>query len=345
VRLLLEKLKSTTMKTKSLLILLFFAISISFVNAQEYILPEDIDYKKHFFFGKAGWLRKTDKTAVQCKTALHFKLVSKATAMAGKGMDSRAFATSYAILQGVSEETMQQITDEYYMILQRKLQEAGFKMVPFEKVKQSSVYDKMVEKEKDRTYSNKSRGAALTFTAYNGPNGKYQDGNIGYWGLYKKLSKETKAVVINAEVIIEFANFDINLKKSRGFRYESASAKASVVPDVIITPFTSVDAYGTTTGDQTQSHLTFLDSKGMSFSIAPNKSISFGGDFATKVDSYSGEVPKVMKKHLSLTSDLSLTTGTFEIIADEEQFKKDVLEALEKYADILVAKLKMTLEK
>ncbi len=326
-------------------IILLLIFGSYYLMSQEYVLPENLDYKKHFQWDKSKWLRKADKTAIKCKSALHFKLVSKATEIAGKGMDSRASATSYAILNGISEKTMQEIADEYYVILNKKLTEAGFKMLPYENVKKSDVYEKMMNKEKDRTYSEKSRGAAFTVTAYNGPNSKYHEANIGTWGLFKKIAKKNKALVINSDVIIEFANFDIDLKKSRGFRYEAATASTTVLPDVIVTPYTSVDAGGTSMLDQTQSTLTFLDAKGMSYEVKANKSISFGGDYATKIESFSGQMPAVMKRFVNIKGDLDLSTGTFEITADEEQFKKDVLAALERYADILVKKLIMTLEK
>lgn len=321
-------------------------LTISFLSiSQNYILPENIDYKKDFFWEKSRWLRKSEKKAIQCKTALHFKVVSKATEIAGKGMDNRASATTYAILDGVSEETMQEISDQYYLILQKKLKEIGFTMLPFDNVKKHKVYEKMVNKEKNRTHVEKSRGAALTFTAYNGPNGKYHEGNIAYWSFYKKIAKANKALVINSDVIVEFANFDIDLKKTRGFRYTSATATANVLPDVIVTPYTSADAGGTGMFDQTSSSISFLDAKGMSFNLAANKSISFGGDFATKIDSHSGEMPKIMKRLVNIKGNLDLSTGTFKITANDELFKKDVLAALEKYADIMVTKLKMTLEK
>jgi len=326
----------------NLLIIVGLLFNLS-LTAQVYKSPEEIDFKKDFFSLKASWMKKQPQAVIQGKTALHFKLVSKSTAMAGRGGQERTFATAYAMIEGISEETMQEIANEYYSMLNKKLSEKGYNTFEYETLKNASVYSKMMDKEKDREYANKERGVALTVTAFGGPNGKYHMGNIGYWGLYKNLSKETNAMVLNTEVIIDFANFDISLKRKYGLSYTETKSNATVFPEIIITPFTSADAGGNTIADQTQSGFSFLDKKGMSADIIPNVSIGFGGDFATSVDVYKNKMPKSMKRFMSFGS--SLDPGTFVITVDDKKYKEAVLYALDKYIDLMLNKLDEKLTK
>ena len=295
----------------------------------------EVDMKKDVKLSNKGVAKKM-KTVAVTKTALHFKEITVGKALAGKGMQERVGSTTWAILDGVDDELMQSLADEFYHILNQKLQNAGYQTVDWETVTAAKAYEKLSDKEASREMSSKEHGAAQTFTAFNGANTKQLEGNIGTWSQYGKLAKELNAFPLAIDLFIDFAVFDIDLRRRRGYKYTETTASAHVVPEISIKPYLGGETLPIGYAPA-YSNISVTQSYGKSTIININKNVSIPGEIASSIDGYSGKLPKKMKRWISIGDNL--TTGTFVIHADPELFRKAVLNALSEYTDVLIAKM------
>ena len=301
---------------------------------------DQIDMKKHINLQGKKFFKKGDAVAL-FKTALHFKVISSGTAMVGKGMQERNFATSWAMLSGIEDAQMQEITDAYYEMLKNKLTKMGIKVVDYETISKSKAFGNLSDKDSRREWSSKSTGAAQIYTAFNGPLTPPVEGNISNWSKLGKLSKELKADAMFVDLVIDFAVFDIDFHRKRGLKYTSTSASANVIPEVTIMPYYNgeIPPMGYS---PTQSGLNLIPAYGQQGIIQIKKNILFPGAISEHIESYSGQMPKSMKRWISIGSELDLTTGTFVVQADPEMFRNRVMAALEQYTDVWLAKWEET---
>lgn len=267
----------------------------------------DINYKKDFNVSGKSLIKKC-QTAAIAKLAIHFKTITNGTAYVGKGQN-RTSSVTWAMLDGVSEVTMQEIADEFYAYVNQKLEnELNIKTIDWEQV---------IAQEKE--YSNIREKQIV--------------GNPGIWGAYAKLGKALKANPITIDLVVDFAKFDIELSRRYGYSYTSASASADVIPEI------SVQYMSGATGFNSMfSNVTFIGKYGEAGIINLTKNINFPSNYATAIESYNGKMPESMKKTISFGS--SLTTGTFIIKADDQLFKSAVLSALKSYIDVVFEKIK-----
>lgn len=294
---------------------------------------DEINYKKDFdVAGKA--LIKKCQTAAIAKLALHFKTITNGKASVGKGQN-RTTSVTWAMLDGVSEETMQEIADEFYVYVNQKLEsELNIKTIGWDQVvAQEKEYSNIQDKQIDKFWDNKNEGAIVVKTANDGPHTKQIVGNPGIWGAYAKLGKALKANPITIDLVIDFAKFDIELSRRYGYSYTTTSASADIVPEI------SVQYMSGATGFNSMfSNVTFIGKYGEAGIVNLKKNINFPSNFATSIESYNGKMPESMKKSISFGS--SLTTGTYIVKADDQLFKAAVLSALKSYIDVVFKKIK-----
>jgi hypothetical protein len=335
--------KQKAMKAKKIIkISALVLLTMSFVrmdnNPHNFQTVAETDMKKHVKLNGKKFFTKGDPVAL-FKTALHFKVISNGTAMVGKGMPERNFATTWAVLNGIEDHHMQEITDEYYAMLKRKIEALGVKVVEYETIAKTEAFGKLSDKDSRREWSSKSVGATQIYTAFNGPLTPPVEGNISNWSKLGKLSKEVRAHAMFVDLVIDFAVFDINFHRSRGLKYSSTSASSKIIPEISIKPYYGgeVPPMGCSPA---YSSLSVIPSYGNQGVISVNKNILFPGAFAENIDSYSGQMPKSMKRWISIGSELDLTTGTFVVHADPKLFKEKVMHALDQYTDLMLAKWK-----
>jgi hypothetical protein len=301
---------------------------------------DQIDMKKHINLLGKKFFKKGEAVALY-KTALHFKVISSGTAMVGRGMQERNFATAWAMLSGIEDAHMQEITDAYYEMLRGKLIKMGIKVIDFETISKASAFEKLSDKDSRREWSSKSTGAAQIYTAFDGPLTPPVEGNISNWSKLGKLSKELKADAMFVDLIIDFAVFDIDFHRKRGLKYTSTSATSNVVPEITIMPY-----YGGEVPPMgyspTQSGLNLVPAYGQQGVIQIKKNILFPGGYSDNIEGYTGKIPNSMKRWISIGSELDLTTGTFVIQADPQLFRDRVMAALELYTDVWLAKWEET---
>jgi hypothetical protein len=306
-------------------------------NMENAVTIENINSKKDIKVDGKSIIKKS-KNATLAKVAIHFKVITN-----GKSyIDKKAFSTdnatesvTWAVLKGVSEETMQEITDSFYVYLNEQLnKKLNLPTLSWNQVEQAKAFQKINDKQIDKYYDSKKDGAFVIKTANNGPHTRPIVGNPGTWGAYTKLSKELKTNPILIDIIIDFAQFDIELYKHRGYKNTTTSTSANITPEITIEYFYSQGSY-----NAIMSGISVIGKKGGSAgTIYITKDIAYPMNFSTDIKSYDGKVPEGFKKR-NFTFNNTMTTGTYVIEADEEKYKEAVLNALKTYVDVLIEKM------
>lgn len=307
----------------------FLALLTVAIFAQKSV--EDIDLKKDFDVSGKGIIKKATHIA-PVKVAVHFKTISNGKASIGKGQN-RTSSTAWAILDGVSEATMQEITDEFAASLNQKLSDLGLSIIEWNKITAAKNYAKVTEKQREKYWDNKNEGALIIKTANDGPHTKQVIGNPGIWGALAKVGKDVGANSLVMDVVVDFANFNIKMKRDYGITYTSTSAQAEMFPEVSIQSSNGGTGFGMMT-----SSMTFVGKYGEATIITLRKDINFNHNIADAVEDYAGKQPASMKKVISFGS--TLNTGSFIVKANEAEYKKAVLGALNQYADFMLEKIK-----
>ncbi len=298
--------------------------------------PQPFDTSKDFDVAGKSILKKSETAAIT-KLALHFKTISKASESVGKGQN-KTYATAYAILEGVEEQVFQEITDEFAQSFSKKLEGLGISMIGWDKVKATENFEKMKAKQIDREFKSNTTGFEEIYTANNGPYTKQVVGNPGIWGTYAKIGKElgkgTNTIAL--DIIIDFASFDIDLKRKYSAYYTNTSASANGFPMISVMTNNGAPGLGYMT-----TNMTTVGKYGEATIITPKKNVLFDdtkGEYAVEVSSYQGKLPERMKQRFTFGDNM--TTGTFVIKADAAKYKEAVLGALNKYADFLIENIK-----
>jgi hypothetical protein len=300
------------------------------INKDKKKKKEEVNISKDFEISGKSVLKKSKKAAL-VKVALHFKSISKQMVLAGRGTD-RSSASAYAILEGVSEETQKEIVAAFYKSVATKLKANGFELVEWEAVKKAPSFAKVQEKAIDKYWEGKDVGYINVVTAHDAPHNKQIGGNPGIWKAYAKLGKEIGANPVTLDVIIDFAQFNMDVKAG-GYKTKTVRASASVSPKITLQSFSGATGY-----NNIFSNFTMVGKYGEGSIISLKKNLGFPGDYATKIESFNGKVPASMKKRL--TFGTSLETGTFIMHVDAQKYKTAVLSALDKYTDYLILKMK-----
>ncbi len=211
--------------------LLLFAVS---GNAQqmtyEKLADNTIQYVKASTFGKPNVIKKTNKLAL-AQVRVHFKFITTE----GNYENKKNTAKVSVYLDGkMTDQDLQNLTDEFYRILERKFAAAGIGSVDWQAIKATEYYANRVEANENRKLDGdvKSGQAWASFTAF--------DGHVFYrfnildplksellaFGKQKKISKmseEVDAEIGFFDAMVDFT--DINLQTDIKTVYEDKQKK------------------------------------------------------------------------------------------------------------------------
>lgn len=286
-----------------------------------------LDLKKDFDVGGKSILKKADKAA-NVKFAIHFKTITNESVYIGGGQDVTK-ASTWAVLDGISDETLQSITDEFAKSFQDKLKTVGISSLEWNKITASEKWSNVEEKQIDKVFQNKNEGLMEIYTANNGPHAKQVVGNPGIWGAYAKVGKDVGANPITMDIVVDFANFNMDMKRRGGYGYTKISADSKVLPQISIQASNNAPGFGLMS-----TNMTTVGKYGEATIITLKKNITFDDEYAVSVDSYQGKMPIRMIKKISWGS--TMTTGSFLITANEQKYKEAVLKALDVYSDYII---------
>ena len=291
--------------------------------------------KKYNVYAKGKVFSKASEVAL-LGANVRFKVASREMGETSSKADNWTKFASYAVLDGVSDATFQEIANEYEKMVVAKFKSIGISAKDYKEIQKAKSFPKLKEKQlKEKDNVRKSWGVARTFTPRN------QDlidwGYADPFGPHLKVAKELDALLFTSLVTVDFCAIGVEVSQSgftesgSGRRHVYTEGKSTVVPMIIIDGYT-YPMKGMKMGEDNTINLC-VDEKGNPYhtKLDLNQSeIASKVDFATSVEKCDGCQPEFAKGRLKLMEN---TMGTVVIKADEQLYKKAVLDALQQYLD------------
>lgn len=204
--------------------IILFGLSIqSFGQNIAKIADDTFDYIKAGTFGKPKVSKNTSKISLG-QVRVHYKLVtSQATAKSGSSAEVTVYLDS-----DLTNQDLQNLTDEFYVILRNKLNAAGITAGTYDEIKATGYYADRLKAQEDKQlndYDGKNGQAWVSFTAYDGPVmvrwRPFGTTELIGFGKIKKMAdaaETTGGDIATFDVVLDFAS--IQLKA--GFRQDRA---------------------------------------------------------------------------------------------------------------------------
>lgn len=267
--------------------------------------------------------------------ALKFRTASVEMLGAGSGKE-QARAKAYAVVEGVDSVLFQEITNEFAVIWENKMKEAGIGMVEMDKIVASKGYTKFKEENAERSFNHPTYGTSKVFTQNNLP-----FFYVPVAGMKAaKWMQELNAGHGEIRLTIDFVEWATDAQKywkdygaynEKGFTFS-----ANVVPGIKITtvPFaegtlslaTNPEMYGGVSLSNPKNFFTT--------NVNLNKPI-FVPIESAKVEAYDNKKPEfISKKWVAFSGAMNL--GTFIVTPSRDQYKASAIKALTQFADYFV---------
>lgn len=319
---------------KKFILLLLVFTSVGILNAQDKKQLKGIN-KKYNIYSKGDIFAKADKVAILGNN-LRFKLASRQSETNSWKDEKHYKFAVYSVLEGLSDDVLQEITDKYYQMLTKRFEDLGIEVLKYETIQSAKSYGKLKDKgEREKENIKKSWGIAKIFVPGSEPYITWN--NASPFGPHQKLAKELDAVLISSLITIDFADIGVDINQ-HGKNYYGLNerviyteAKSSVVPNINIIGYTYSKSGTNMFEDNT--YMFNLDSKGkqLNFKLDLNQSeISSDKNFAISTEKCENCEPVFAKSYLKI---MERGMGTVLIKADPELYKVAVLDALSKYLD------------
>ena len=335
------------MLLRQIFLLSMCLLLVTVINAQD---AKDIEsryatFSKHKkFFAKDKW--------AMVKFQIIYKLT---TAKVTKAMDkndyikSKSSSGSYGILEGITEEDLQNITDQVAEnFIRRMKEEAGVEVITWGSFADSPNTSKIKEKAEERELYSKSQGLGYAMS-YDG---------TPYWNKViqivpggKKLAKELGANNGMLSIYIDFADTEaeasafVSSKKGGGWITHrwSESADQNITPIVRVKPnMGSQNAWeaatsigGTSVGGQTE----LLHSWNITYAGAEPDKLASDVQFATKVEAFAGQLPTVLQNRSNNKIEY---VKSFVVQTTPEKYGAAVMDATNKYFDDVIGYYNLT---
>lgn len=317
------------------LISILFLQPGAFAQSFEKIADDTIQYVKSGTFAKPDVAKKTNRLALS-QVRVHYKIV---TTRAAETRDNGARVTVY--LDGaMTNEDLQKLTDEFYIILQRKLAALGIEFVDWDAITKTEYYNNREEvtAEKNNVYADGGNGQAwVSFTANRGPvfyrynvdQTKLFANELLAYGKMKKIGKMAESLAA------DFASFDavvdftaIELATGKDTVWQDGGKYLRYGADYRIAAMMSVP----------QSYAMFISPK-MKFDIYQSRLPVGQRDFFSERP-YE-DASKTAYKTKTIFGDTRFTFTPVVIEAKRELYIAAARRALELYADVFVEKMRL----
>jgi hypothetical protein len=333
---------------RTLLYILVFAIGSSgYLMAQDKKEMKKLEKEYAAFTGHKAFFKNQEWA--MCKFTVVYKLT---TAMTAKDMDKskavgakvKASSGAYGMLAGVSEDDLQVITDNIAKkFIERMKAEAGVDITTWSAFKDSKNTEKIVSTQEDRELYSTSQGLAYAMS---------YDGTPHYNRVIvlvpggKKIAKELKKNVMEFTLYVDFADAlatahaDVHVTGSSTtgnttttYFTWSEGGDQKLYPGVRITrnmgsqsTIEVATSIGTTT---IKGH----NEVGNMFSVGLLNDIVSNIPFVEKIEEKEGEVPEILKNRRNNKIEYA---KTFQIYTTPEKYGTAVLDAANKYFDVVI---------
>jgi tetratricopeptide (TPR) repeat protein len=314
--------------------LISIVIFVCQAQAQTYekIADQTISYVKAGTFGKPSVAKKTNKLAL-AHVRVHFKFI---TTQAVETRNNSAKVTVY--LDGaMTDADLQNLTDEFYAVLQKKLAALGIESVDWPAIQATEYYQnrQAATEEKKRTDGDAKNGQAwLSYTAFDGPVFHRFNPVSGYptellaFGKIKKLanmSETLDAEIAVFDAVVDFTS--INMQTKVGTVWEK---------DGVYTEYSAGGSVGEIMSVP-QSYALFFDRKNGFDQYQSKLPVAVRGNFANRIYEDDG---KAALKTRTFFGDTRFTFRPRVIEVDRARYLSMARRALEQYADLFVEKMR-----
>ncbi len=300
----------------------------------EKLADETITYLKAGTFGKPDVAKKTTKLALS-QVRVHYKIV---TTRAAETRDNSAKVTVY--LDGaMTNQDLQNLTNEFYIILQRKLGALGIEFADWDAITKTEYYNNRedVTLEKNNVNADGGNGQAwVSFTANNGPvfyrynvDQTKGFGELLAFGKMKKIGKMTETLdadFASFDVVVDFTAIEFATSKDTvwqdGTKYLKYGANYNIAAMMSVP----------------QSYALFIDRKLKFDQYASKLPVGQRDFFSNKP--YE-DASKAAYKTKTIFGNTKFTFTPVVIDARRELYIAAARRALELYADIFVEKMRL----
>ena len=324
------------MKIRILLLICFSLFAFqSPAPAQTYekIADDTIAYVKAGTFGKPSVVKKTNKLAL-AHVRVHFKFI---TTQAAETRNNSAKVSVY--LDGaMTDVDLQNLTDEFYAILQRKLDALGIESIDWQAIQATEYYKnrELATEDKKKTGGDVKNGQAwLSYTAFDGPVFYRYNPATGApdelfaYGKMKKIMKMSEtlgAEVSMFDAVVDFTS--INLQTNVGTVWKDDGKYTSYDANEKITAIISVP----------NSWSFLFDQKG-GFDMYQSKSpVVVRYNYANRL--YEDANKAALKTRIFFSGDTRFTFAPVVVDADRQGYLAAARQALEQYADLYAEKMR-----
>lgn len=274
-----------------------------------------------------------------CKFSVVYKLTSSMVAAdMEKNSDFKVKSSSgaYAMLNGISEEDLQRITDKVgETFIQRMKEEAGVTINTWSSFKDNEHTDKLKESAEDREQYSKSQGLAYAMSYdqtphYNRVIALVPDG--------KKLAKSLDGAVAELTLVVDFADMiasaDADIKY-KGFNTYTLTEKAAqrMVPLVRVTPKIGSQATWEAATDIQGTSVKAHDEYGYMFSVGLPFDVVSEVNYVESVKKNEGTLPTILANRRN--NKVEYVT-TWDVNTNATLYEKAVLDAVNQYLDTVI---------
>jgi hypothetical protein len=280
-----------------------------------------------------------------CKLSIIYKLstanLDKAV-VENKELNSKVKTSSgaYAMLNGVSEEDLQAITDKVAQsFIKRMKDEAGVNVTTWSEIKKAKNINKLLGEAEDREIYSKSQGLAYAMSYEETPH--YNKVIVLIPG-GKKLSKEIDKQVMELQLIIDFAEvtsesnayIQVTDRSPSTISYAyGKSADQKIYTGVrLLTNIGSQNTWEAAT-DNTRTGIKGHDLYGYYFFVGPANNIISDVAFAKKIEPNEGNIPEVLDNRKNNKIEY---VNTFDVFTTPEKYGEAVLDVANQYFDLII---------
>jgi hypothetical protein len=302
--------------------------------------------KEYMAFTGHGKFYKKD-TWSMCKFSVVYKLTSAMTAAsmdkndfeAGK-VKAKTSSGAYAILNGLSDEDLQSITDKVAETFQTRMKnELGVTVNSWSSFSDNKHTEKLKESAEDTEIYSKSQGLAYAVPF---------DGTPHYNRIIvlvpggKKLAKDLDCAVSEFNLVVDFA--DMLAEAEAKVKYGGSSGNTvtynltetvdtKMYPGVRITPNIGSQAALETGKNIQGTKISAHDEFGYIFSVGLTKDIVSQKTFVESVEESQGEIPAILANRRNNKIEYATT---WNVNTTKELYEAAVIDAFNQYMDVVI---------
>lgn len=274
-----------------------------------------------------------------CKFSVVYKLTSSMVAAdVEKNSDFKVKSSSgaYAMLNGITEEDLQRITDKVgETFVKRMKEEAGITINTWSSFKDNEHTEKVKEEAEDREQYSKSQGLAYAMSYDETPH--YNRVIVLVPG-GKKLAKKLGGAVAELTLVVDFADMiasaDADIKY-KGFNTYTLTEKAEqqLVPFVRVAPKIGSQAAWEAATDIQGTGVKAHDEYGYIFSVGLLHDVVSNVNYVESVTKNEGMLPTILANRRN--NKVEYVT-TWDVNTNVELYEKAVLDAVNQYLDTVI---------